>query len=267
MQQYTGFSMFYDYFMSDIPYDEWAEYVHMLLKEYGVRDGIICELGCGTGEMTARLDKKGYEVIGIDSSEDMLSVALDKQSEAGTDILYLNQDMREFELYGTVAAFVGVCDSMNYILSPEELVQVFRLVNNYLDKDGIFVFDLKTEYFYNKVLGNSVFADNSEDCSLIWENEYDPEKKLNSYVLTIYNKLEEEDGLYERIEEEHFQRAYSLEEIKQLVEKAGMEFVTAYDAFTKEAPKETSERIYIVAREKYQKGKNYDGLYSESDCG
>jgi len=206
-------------------------------------------------------------MIGIDCSEDMLSVALDKQSEAGTDILYLNQDMTEFELYGTVSAFVSVCDSMNYILEYGDFEQVLRLVNNYLDKDGIFVFDLKTEHFYNKVLGSSVFADNAEDCSLIWENEYDPEKRLNSYTLTIYNKLEEEDGLYERIEEEHFQRAYSLEEIKRLVEKSGMEFVTAYDAFTKEAPKETSERIYIIAREKYQKGKNYDGLYSESDCG
>lgn len=266
MQQYTGFAMFYDYFMSDIPYDEWTEYVHTLLKEYGVQRGIVCELGCGTGEMTMRLAEKGYEMIGIDSSEDMLSVAMDKQSEEGTNILYLNQDMREFELYGTAAAFVSVCDSINYILEPEELVQVLKLVNNYLDKNGIFIFDLKTEYFYNKVLGNSVFADNSDECSLIWENEYDSEKRQNSYTLTIYNKLEDEDGLYERIDEEHFQRAYSVEEIKQLLEKAGMEFVDVYDAFTKEPPKETSERIYIIARERYQKGKNYDGLYSESDC-
>lgn len=138
MDAYTGFAAVYDMFMDNIPYEEWCEYICMILREYGITDGLLLELGCGTGSLTDLLAGMGYDMIGIDNSDEMLQLALDKREQSGNDILYLNQDMRDFELYGTVKAVVSICDSMNYILEEEELIQVFRLVNNYLDPKGIF---------------------------------------------------------------------------------------------------------------------------------
>ena len=146
MEAYTGFAAVYDTFMDDVPYEEWSQYVRSLLTEYGVKDGLVLDLGCGTGSMTELLSAAGYDMIGVDNSEEMLELACGKREKSGRDILYLCQDMREFELYGTVAAVVSICDCMNYILDLEDLVTVFRLVNNYLDPGGIFIFDMNTEY-------------------------------------------------------------------------------------------------------------------------
>ena len=216
--------------------------------------------------MTRLLAKAGYDMIGIDLSEEMLGIAR-KYEDEDSGILYLNQDMREFELYGTVAAVVSFCDSMNYLTSEEELLQVFKLVNNYLDPGGYFIFDMKTEYHYEVLMGNRTIVDNREECSLIWENFYDKENKLNQYDITMYVRAEFEDEeeedddmppLYERLEESHVQRAYSVEKIKELLEKAGLEFVAVFEACTKDAPKEDSDRLYFVARETYQENKYYE---------
>ena len=249
---YGSFAYYYDRFMDNIPYDEWTGYLQELLIGQGVNNGLVLELGCGTGKVTRRLKAYGYDMIGIDISEEMLEMAQNRENDG---ILYLHQDMREFELYGTVAAVVSVCDTMNYITEPEDLVEVFRLVNNYLDPGGCFIFDLKTRTFYRNVLAENVFAENREDCSLIWENFYDEENSLNEYDLTIY--AEARDGLYQRFEETHCQRAWDLDEIKDMIDEAGMEFVIAYDAFSKNPPTPDSERIYVIAREKYQKNKQY----------
>ena len=271
MQAYTGFAQVYDLFMDNIPYDEWTEYLVSMMKKYGTSEGLVLELGCGTGKITRRLANQGYDMIGIDNSYDMLSVAIEKEDELRDEegelphnsILYLHQDMREFELYGTVAAVVSICDSMNYITEEEDLVEVFRLVNKYLDTNGLFIFDLNTEYKYKEILGERIIAENREEASFIWDNMYYEDEQINEYNLTIYAKLETEeeddygDGLFERFDEVHYQKAYSLEKIKELLTKAGMEFVTAYDAFTWEAPKSESERIYVVAREKRQADKYY----------
>jgi len=267
MNAYSGFARLYELFMENIPYEEWAGYLIGLLKEYGIHEGLVAELGCGTGTMTRRLADAGYDMIGIDLSEEMLDVARYDHPESEADILYLNQDMREFELYGTVAAFVSVCDSMNYLTKEEELLMVFRLVNNYLDPGGYFIFDMKTAYNYETLMGNRVIAENRDDCSLIWENYYDADEMTNQYDITIYAKAEfeedeaggdDEPALYERLEETHIQRAYPVERIKALLEEAGMECVAVYDACTKDAPRETSERVYFIAREKFQENKFYE---------
>ena len=247
MDAYTSFASVYDMFMDNIPYEEWCAYLTSLLREYGVKDGIVLDLGCGTGSLTELLAKQGYDMIGVDFSEDMLQIAMEKRMQSGLSILYLQQDMRGFELYGTVRAVVSICDSMNYILEYGDLVQVFRLVNNYLDPGGIFIFDLNTEYKYREILGQSTIAEDREESSFIWDNDYDEEERINEYDLTLF--IREEGELYRKYQETHFQRAYSLKEVEAAVKEAGMEFVTAYDAFTRKMPDETSERIYVVARE------------------
>lgn len=248
MKAYTSFARVYDMFMDNVPYEEWSVYVIGLLKEFGVTDGLVLELGCGTGSMTELLAEAGYDMIGVDQSEEMLEIALEKRVDSGLDILYLQQDMREFELYGTVRAIVSICDSMNYLMNEDDLLTVFRLVNNYLDPKGIFIFDLNTVYKYEELLGDATIAENREESSFIWENTYYAEDHVNEYDLTLF--IREEDGRYQKYEETHYQKAYELENIKRLIEKAGMEYVAAYDAFTKEAPKRDSERVYVIAREK-----------------
>lgn len=261
MGSYEVFASVYDLFMDNVPYDTWSEYLIRLLKKYKVGDGLVLDLGCGTGNITERLAKQGYEMIGIDNSEEMLSLAIEKQDKS-SGILYLNQDMREFELYGTVAAIVSICDSMNYILEEEELLEVFRLANNYLDPGGIFIFDLNTIYKYKNVLGDTTIAENRKDSSFIWENFYYEDERINEYDLTIFVKEDDDNseadgGLYRCHKELHQQKAYTIDTVKNLLEQAGMEFITAYDAFTEEAPSDTSERIYIVAKEGHQSGKTY----------
>ncbi|MBQ6833724.1 MAG: class I SAM-dependent methyltransferase [Lachnospiraceae bacterium] len=253
MEAYTGFAAVYDTFMDNIPYEEWCEYLTNLLCDYGVKDGLLLDLGCGTGSLTELLAERGYDMIGIDYSEEMLDLAMEKRMESGKDILYLCQDMREFELYGTVAAVVSICDCMNYITEPEDLVTVFELVNNYLDPEGIFIFDLNTEYKYETVMGDCTIAEDREDSSFIWENQYEKSEKINIYDVSIF--IREKEDLYRKYHETHYQRAYSLDEVREALEEAGMEFVAAYDAFTKEPPKADSERIYVVARERGKSAK------------
>lgn len=264
MEAYTSFASVYDTFMDNVPYEEWGEYIYSLLCRYGVRDGIVLDLGCGTGTMTEILAGYGYDMIGVDNSEDMLELAMEKRMASGYDILYLLQDMREFELYGTVRAVVSVCDSVNYITEPEELAGVFRLVNNYLDPGGIFLFDFNTEYKYREVMGDCTIAEDRGPCSFIWDNCYYEEERINEYDLTLFiregtapgqnegaeeDDTEENGALYRKYTETHFQRGYTLEEIRELLSSAGLIFQAAYDMDTREAAGETSERICVIARE------------------
>lgn len=247
MEAYTGFAQVYDTFMDNVPYEEWTDYYKEILREHGIMDGIVLDLGCGTGSMTELLAEQGYDMIGVDNSEEMLDLAMEKRAASGQDILYLLQDMRKFELYGTVRAVISACDSVNYLTKPGDLVKVFSLVNNYLDPGGIFIFDLNTVYKYQEILGEQTIAEDREECSFIWDNFYDEEEMINEYDLTVF--VQEEGDLFRRYCETHYQRAYSLETVRVLIEKAGMEVLAIYDAFTYNKPKPDSERVYFVARE------------------
>jgi SAM-dependent methyltransferase len=301
MDAYTSFAEVYDLFMDNVPYGEWAEYLCSILGEYHIGDGILLDLGCGTGKLTRMFAQKGYDMIGVDNSIEMLDIArnwqdaeqppeltgrmqdaertseltgrmqdaertselagrmLDARQQtdeenfmqpASSQILYLLQDMREFELYGTVRAVYSACDCLNYILEEEDLLTVFRLVNNYLDPHGIFIFDMNTAYKYEKLLADNTFAENREEGSFIWENYYDPESGINEYDLTLFVR---EEGVHPdrflRFQETHYQRSYPVELVKQLLEKAGMEFVAVYDGYTKNPLRTDSERMTIIARE------------------
>ena len=255
MKAYMDFADVYDELMDDVPYEEWCGEIDRLIQKYGVsrpegRPGedagqplsdeekclkmeknLVLDLGCGTGTMTHLLYQKGYDMIGIDSSERMLEIAAAKREANGEDILYLQQDMRQLDLYSTIGTVVSVCDCINYILEEEELLGVFSLVRNYLYPGGIFIFDFNTVYKYEVVMGNTTIAENREDCSFIWENYYDPETFLNEYDLTVFVRQEEEE-LFRKFEETHIQRGYTLEQITGLLKKAGLQILEAKDCDT-----------------------------------
>ena len=192
MNAYTTFAQVYDLFMDNVPYEEWSNYIVSVLKEYGIHSGVICDLGCGTGKMTRLLAKAGYDMIGVDLSEDMLAIA-SEQNEEG--ILYLCQDMCELELYGTAKAMVSVCDSINYLLEEDEIIWTLQSVNRYLEPGGIFIFDFNTVYKYETVLGDTTICENREEGSFIWENYYDKEEQINEYDLTLFIREEKQEQL------------------------------------------------------------------------
>lgn len=257
MASYESFARVYDDFMDNIPYDDWAGYVISLLKEKGIEEGLLLDLGCGTGNITQRLAKSGYDMIGVDYSAEMLEIAQEKNIEEESQILYLLQDMREFELYGTVRAVISICDSMNYIIEYEDLTEVFRLVNNYLDPEGYFIFDMNTLYKYETILADNTIAEDRETMSFIWDNYFYEEERINEYNLNLF--LQEEDGRYRKFTETHYQKAYTIDEVKQAITDGGMECIAIYDAFTREAPREDSQRVYVIAREKGKVERIRDG--------
>lgn len=280
MEAYTDFAQVYDTFMDDTPYEEWCDYLVELLEKHrkdpdfteasltaGACNSIgesydadvikcnllqecnvILDLGCGTGTLTELLARKGYDMIGIDNSQDMLRIAMDKRDRSGLDILYLLQDMRSFELYGTVGAVVSVCDSINYLVEDEDVVKTFRLVNNYLYPAGLFIFDFNTVYKYEVVIGDTTIAENREQCSFIWDNYYHEEQQVNEYDLTVFVREDEASETYRRFQETHYQRGYCLEQMQDYLRRAGLVFVEAVDADTHGQVTDMSERIYVVAR-------------------
>ena len=279
MEAYTDFAAVYDTFMDETPYEVWGTFVAGLIKKYGIskpvrsdavqgkelteeydtaedseqaldeEKNLVVELGCGTGSFTQVLYKLGYDIMGIDLSLDMLNLARMKSAEAGFNIMYLEQDMRELDLYCTAGTIVSVCDSINYVLKDREVIDTFKLVNNFLYPKGLFIFDFNTLHKYRDVIGDTTIAENREDCSFIWDNYYHEEEHVNEYDLTIFARCDEKDEVFRRSVETHFQRGYTLEEMKEFVEKAGLEFIEAIDADTHAEPSEDSERIYIIARE------------------
>ncbi|MBR3823778.1 MAG: class I SAM-dependent methyltransferase [Lachnospiraceae bacterium] len=260
MEAYQDFAYVYDTFMDATPYEEWCERICRLITKYGVskpeRDAedvldseknLVVDLGCGTGTLTSALYQKGYDMIGVDNSESMLGIAMEKRVESGEEILYLLQDMRELELYSTVGTVVSVCDCVNYVLEEEELLEVFSLVNNYLYPGGIFIFDFNTDYKYREMIGDTTIAENRDDCSFIWENYYDEESCINQYDVTVF--VQEEEDLFRRFTETHFQRGYTCQQISMLLEKAGLITVELMDADTEQPVCDTTQRVLVVARE------------------
>ncbi len=260
MEAYTDFAGVYDIFMDETPYAEWCAFLDAALKRYRIKDdtademllqeqNTVLDLGCGTGTLTELLALKGYDMIGIDNSQEMLQRALEKKERSGLDILYLQQDMRRFELYGTVGAVISVCDSLNYLLTEEELLETFRLVENYLYPGGVFLFDFNTVYKYEVVIGDATIAENREECSFIWENYYHPEEEINEYDLTVFVKNEaREENSFRRFQETHYQRGYRLEQIQPLLEQAGLTLMEVLDADTREKVTPESERIIVIGR-------------------
>lgn len=241
---YNEFAFVYDKLISDVDYDAWADYYCKLFEKYGLKPALGLDLGCGTGSMTIKLAQKGFDMTGVDCSEEMLMIAREKSS--GSDILYLNQDMTEFELYGTVDFIVSSLDCINYITDKRDLLKVFKLVNNYLDPGGLFIFDINTRYKLENILGNNNFVLEDDNVFCSWQNEFDKKSKLCTFFLTFFCKNEED---YRRFDEVHCERAYEIEEIKTLIEKSGMRLLNVYDNLSFNVPGKNADRVFFVAQE------------------
>lgn len=249
MEAYTSFAKVYDEFMDNIPYEEWYEYILKLIKEYNNAPKLkITDLGCGTGTITMMLYADGYQMTGVDISEDMLSIATEKMHNAGIkNIMYTCQNMCEFELPNKQDILISVCDSMNYILWEEDMINTLKSAYNALDTDGIFIFDLKTKHYFRDVLGDNTFAENREDSAFIWENYYYDDEEINEYDLYLFIR---QDEYFERFEENHSQRAYELCDLNDMIEECGFEICHCYEAFTKKEASEDNERVYYILKKK-----------------
>lgn len=243
---YQGFAEVYDRLTQDIAYEKWADFLESAFLKFGEKPRLVLELACGTGSLAIEMAKRGYDLIGLDLSVDMLSKAMEKSREQGLDILFINQDMRDFELYGTVDAVVCMLDSINYITDKAELERVFRLVHLYLNPGGLFIFDVNSEYKLSHLLAGNVFYELADDISWIWHNTYDPANKLCTFELTFFVKTR--GDLYRRFEETHVERAYSDDEITCALSRANLELLGRFGGLDFSPPAHESERVFYVAR-------------------
>ncbi len=232
--------------MQEIDYQEFADYYQAVFKRFGIEPELVLDMGCGTGNITLELAERGYDMIGLDASPEMLEIAMEKAREQEKEILFLHQDMTEFELYGTVGAIVCALDGVNYLTEDGQLEQMLRLLHYYLDPGGIFIFDLNTEYKYKNILDGRTFVYDTEDGYCAWSNEYDEEEKICYFDLNFF--LKNEDSTYTRQDEYQEERAYSIEEVKKAIADSKLTCLGIFDNLSFEPAREDSERIFVVVR-------------------
>ena len=258
-KQYDGYGAIfsiYDNINSNVEYGAWADFFEECFDRYlPCRPELVLDLACGTGSMTLELAKRGYDMIGVDGSSDMLNIAFDRKYdlELKNDVLFLLQDMREFELYGTVGAITCCLDSLNYLTGEGELDKVLSLVHNYLDPDGMFIFDVNTPHKFKSVYGQNTYVYDEDDCGgdsfCIWQNYFEEDTALCDFKLTVFEK-DGESELYIRRDEEQCERCYFENEIISALERNNLELIGAYSDFDFTPSRETDERWYFVARAK-----------------
>lgn len=242
MQSYGEFAYIYDKLMNlDIDYKKMSDYIEAVFDRCSVKPDLVLDLACGTGSLTNELAIKGYNMIGIDISADMLSVAQQKNS----NILFLNQDMIKFELYGTVDAVVCMTDSINYITSDKDLEDVFLLVKNYLNPGAPFIFDINTKFKLSKIIGDNTFTFDNEDILYVWQNKWNSKTSIADFYLSFF--IRQKYGLYRRFDEHHRQRAYSKDFILELLLKCGFKHFEAFDYLSFNMPKKDSSKYVFVA--------------------
>ena len=261
MNEYNIIAGVYDRINSGIDYDAWADTVQRLFDRHlPSRPELVLDLACGTGKMTLALAKKGYDMIGVDSSGEMLSRATEAfydgldsgELEGKPRPLFLCQDMKAFELYGTVGAAVCCLDSLNYLTGDGELEKCLLCVHNYLDPDGLFIFDMNTPYKFENIYGENAYVydmeENDVSAFCVWQNFYDRETRLCDFYLTLFES--DGKGKYLRADEEQRERCYSLDEIRSALEKTGFEFIDVFSDLDLTPPKSDCQRWYFVARAK-----------------
>ena len=238
---YEAFAEYYDGLMQNVDYDSRAQYIDRLIRKYKPNANLLVDLACGTGSMTVKFAQMGYDVIGVDISEDMLSKARDKSDGS---ILYLCQSIQELDMYGTIDAFVCTLDGLNHIDGRGELVRAFRRVSLFMEPDGVFVFDMNTQYKHERILGCNTFVYENDEVYCVWQNQYEGGGRVD-IALDFFE--EQEDGSYERYCEDFSEIAYSLADTEEMLREAGLKTAALYDDMTLDPPNERSERIVFVA--------------------
>ena len=247
MNSYTKFAHLYDGLMNqDVNYDHWADYIENMFDRYGVNPEIVCDLACGTGNMTIPLALRGYDMIGVDRSFDMLSIARSKAKKKNADVMFLEQNLTELDLYGSCGAFLCMIDGFNYILNPNSLYKIAKRIKTcFLDTDGIFMFDISSEHKLKNFIGNNTFIHDGDEVFYTWENKYYENTKMSDMYLNFFVKSKVG---YKRFGERHLQHAYSIEDIKKIFLCAGFSSVDTYSPLTFDAPKSDDMRVVFVAK-------------------
>ncbi|MBR5774373.1 MAG: class I SAM-dependent methyltransferase [Clostridia bacterium] len=240
---YDAIADFYDRFTQDVDYSARAQYISALLQGSEIGCKTVLDLACGTGSLTVLLSQLGYDMIGVDNSEDMLSLA--RMKPQGEDVLWLCQEGEELDLYGDIDCAICTLDSVNHITDFDELVRVFKRVSLFMNKGGRFIFDVNTVYKHSEILGNNCFVWEDDGIFCAWQNEYDEDTHTVDMQLDFF--VECADG-YERETQYVTERAYTRDEICNALRLGGFELVAEYDDMSYDAPRDESERVFYVAR-------------------
>lgn len=247
MAGYGDFAYYYDLLTENVDYPERCDYICNLLAQNGVGKGILLDLACGTGSLSILLSEKGYDVIGVDASEDMLSQAQQKKFQCGCDIIFLCQKMQELDLFGTINAAVCTLDSINHITDEADVKEVFRRVSLFMEDKGIFIFDVNTPYKHKEILGESTYVYDMDEVFCVWQNSTD-DKLLTTVCLDIFEKDDSEEDSYYRYQETFCERGYELDEIKKWLEEYKFEVLGIYEELTQQDVKADTQRAVFVAR-------------------
>lgn len=242
---YNLLAPFYARLNGEVDYEGMADFIHSRIRAYfGDTAESVLDLGCGSGNVTLPLLARGYDMIGVDASADMLAEA--RAREGGEKILWLCQDMRAFELYGTVEAAVCTLDGINHLTKREDVLACLRLVHNYLIPNGIFIFDLNTPYKFKEVYGEKSYILEDAGVLCAWQNGYNEKSGLCRFAITLFE--EQEDGSYLRADAEERERCYTERSIKQMLTETGFTLLERFDDYTPCAPHDETERLVLVAR-------------------
>ena len=246
MTGYGDFAFYYDLLTENVDYEKRSEYIRDLLVAHGVDKGILLDLACGTGSLSVLLSQRGYDVIGTDASEDMLTKAQEKKYDLAPDAIFLCQKMEELDLFGTIDAAVCTLDSINHVTDESKVKEIFRRVSLFMEDGGIFIFDVNTPYKHRRILADNTFVYDMDEVYCVWQNSTD-ENLLTKVTLDIFEYDEESDS-YIRYGEEFSERGYDLELLKGFAEQFRFEVIGIYDELTKEPLKEDSQRAVFVLK-------------------
>ncbi|MBQ9515704.1 MAG: class I SAM-dependent methyltransferase [Ruminococcus sp.] len=253
MSGYRIFSQFYDNLTFNVDYEKRADYIQSVLSLWGHEPGLALDLACGTGSLTIALKERGWDIFGIDGSQDMLSVAMDKAYDKELSMLFLCQQMEHLDLYGTIDTCVCTLDSLNHIVEKDKLQAAFDRVALFMNPEGMFVFDVNTVYKHRMILGNNTFIYDTDEVYCVWQNSL----KENNIISIELDMFEREGNLYTRHTERFKERAYEIDELKEMLKNAGFETLAVYRDMTDEPLKEDSDRAVFVARIIEAKNKEY----------
>lgn len=245
MGGYADFALFYDGLMEDVDYSARAEYIMKLFERFGKKPTLLLDLACGTGGFSREFAKMGVEVIGADISEDMLSVARENAEEEGLDILFLCQDAAELDLFGTIDGAVCCMDSLNHITDIEKLNKAISRVSLFMEKDSLFIFDVNTVFKHRQILGNNTFVIEDDEVFCVWQNEFFEEDLKTRINLDFFL---ENGGVYERYSESFCERAYTDEEIREILNRNGFSVEAVFGDMQMESPNPLEERIFYIAK-------------------